>query len=1802
MEQAEPPECPVCLQPYDTVSAIPRVLTCGHTTCEACIKQLPNPFPNTVRCTVCTLLVKLPNSPSNLPKNLDLLHFSSLLQHRHHSIKEEKKSLKGEKKEQLSLLPLISKSWSHEFYCKWNRWIIPEDCIFFIEEEMGSDEIVYGGKVLKSFFESVNSGCVLRENEIVGLVKVGVFVENKEDSELFRCSYESRIVSVLFEMKEEGRVELNSILDVNLRVSNVGKVYGVWYNENDSYVYMVCEKFGSPKLIQCLLKEKEDEEESLSIDGMSGLWMLGMEMCEILSHLHSKGLAIGCLGSSCFTFNNFGRVYLDLSEIINMGRTIDMAFHCKDLELSLKKNLLDKNFVLISPELLLHYIVKEDSELVRGRSGYEVGCGSDLWSLSCLLVWVLVGSSFLEEMQTLLHHVVDIKSDEKGFDYSGLYIIWIEKIEALLRDRLGLEYVSLQEILCRCLRFDPENRPHITELWKCLRELVIKPKFDFGVSLDQEVTEENSGFCVVLGELCRIVEETNKEFVNGFPGVDENGTGDGKSRVDGDVVEGVSKSRVKCIEMKGHLDCITGLAVGGGFLFSSSYDKIVHVWSLQDFTHVHSFKGHEHRVMAVVFVEGEQPLCISGDNEGVICIWEVGFPFSKVPVQKLYEQKDWRYSGIHAMAVSGTQYLYTGSGDKLVKAWSLQANAYNVPYPSSYISNICGSWDGTVRLWSLSDHSPLTVLGEDQLGNISSILSLSAENQSLLVGHENGGVFSVCKKGKWFFSGGWDKTVSVQEISEDGDGMDIAPLGSITCNSTITTLVYWEGKLFVGQADRIVKFDGGMATSICYFYSNNYSCFCHLHVNQAVATPSFCHQFSCVKTSGPGFGFLLHKRKKKKKKQQQRWLEPELGRRRFSHVVTAELSSSLSVNIGLDSQSFYSHDSSHLPWVGPLPGDIAEVEAYCRIFRAAERFHNALMDALCNPLTGECTVSYDVPAEDKSLLEDKIVSVLGCMVCLLNKGREDVLLGRSSIVNSFRDVDKSSMDDSLPPLANFRFEMKSYCESLHVALENYLIPGDDRSLKVWRKLQRLKNVCYDTGFPRMDDHPCQMLFANWSPVYLSTSKEETQSENEVAFWKGGQVTEESLKWLLEKGFRTIIDLRAETVKDVFYETVLNEAILSGKIELIELPVEVGTAPSMDQVAQFAALVSDSRKKPVYVHSKEGRRRTSSMISRWRQYVDRISSSNQRVSNTDMLARETRRVEDSQLSLNVDQVKSSGNINGSLEQKSNKSYGPPGVFDNQDPSAAENESQIIKGALAANQETTEFTGSETESPNDFYEDVKPLESQLPPFDIFSRKEMSRFFGNSKISPGTYFSYERKRLEAVSSLRNEHNGRVLKKETDSKLSINEEGNLNGSLDNKLPSKTQSTAVSNGSHQDLTVLLTPSTRLNKTTDSVVYDKSTKNGSINTSSQLNMIITPKKVTEEHRTDIESYPSSDNENMDILEGNMCASATGVVRVQSRKKAEMFLVRTDGFSCTREKVTESSLAFTHPSTQQQMLLWKSTPKTVLLLKKLGQELMEEAKEVASFLYYQEKMNILVEPEVHDVFARIPGFGFVQTFYSQDTSDLHERVDLVACLGGDGFDDYKNDLRQVIHGNNTTDGIYITLRMRLRCEIFRDGKAKTGKVFDVLNEIVVDRGSNPYLSKIECYEHDRLITKVQGDGVIVATPTGSTAYSTAAGGSMVHPNVPCMLFTPICPHSLSFRPVILPDSARLELKIPEDARSNAWVSFDGKRRQQLSRGDSVRISMSQHPLPTVNKSDQTGDWFRSLIRCLNWNERLDQKAL
>jgi NAD kinase len=102
-----------------------------------------------------------------------------------------------------------------------------------------------------------------------------------------------------------------------------------------------------------------------------------------------------------------------------------------------------------------------------------------------------------------------------------------------------------------------------------------------------------------------------------------------------------------------------------------------------------------------------------------------------------------------------------------------------------------------------------------------------------------------------------------------------------------------------------------------------------------------------------------------------------------------------------------------------------------------------------------------------------------------------------------------------------------------------------------------------------------------------------------------------------------------------------------------------------------------------------------------------------------------------------------------------------------------------------------------------------------------------------------------------------------------------------------------------------------------------------------------------------------------------------------------------------------------------------------------------------------------------------------------------------------------------------DRICLSIRMRLCCCIFnREGVLRAR--YNVLNEVVIDRGSSPYLAALECFCDDVHLTTVQADGIIFATPTGSTAYSMAAGGSVVHPAVPCILVTPICPHVLSFR--------------------------------------------------------------------------------
>ncbi|KAI1772883.1 ATP-NAD kinase [Hypoxylon cercidicola] len=156
-------------------------------------------------------------------------------------------------------------------------------------------------------------------------------------------------------------------------------------------------------------------------------------------------------------------------------------------------------------------------------------------------------------------------------------------------------------------------------------------------------------------------------------------------------------------------------------------------------------------------------------------------------------------------------------------------------------------------------------------------------------------------------------------------------------------------------------------------------------------------------------------------------------------------------------------------------------------------------------------------------------------------------------------------------------------------------------------------------------------------------------------------------------------------------------------------------------------------------------------------------------------------------------------------------------------------------------------------------------------------------------------------------------------------------------------------------------------------------------------------------------------------------------------------------------------------------------------------------------------------------------------------------------------------------------------------------------YEILNEIVIDRGPNPTMSYTEIFGDDEHFTSVLADGVCVSTPTGSTAYNLAAGGSLCHPENPVMLVTSICAHTLSFRPIILPDTIVLRIGVPYDARTGSWASFDGRERVELRPGDYVTISASRFPFASVQpQGRRSEDWVNSISGKLGWNTRQKQR--
>lgn len=118
----------------------------------------------------------------------------------------------------------------------------------------------------------------------------------------------------------------------------------------------------------------------------------------------------------------------------------------------------------------------------------------------------------------------------------------------------------------------------------------------------------------------------------------------------------------------------------------------------------------------------------------------------------------------------------------------------------------------------------------------------------------------------------------------------------------------------------------------------------------------------------------------------------------------------------------------------------------------------------------------------------------------------------------------------------------------------------------------------------------------------------------------------------------------------------------------------------------------------------------------------------------------------------------------------------------------------------------------------------------------------------------------------------------------------------------------------------------------------------------------------------------------------------------------------------------------------------------------------------------------------------------------------------------------------------------------------------------MNDISLHRGSQPNLISLDIYIDNEFLTTTTGDGIVFSTPTGSTAYSLSAGGSITHPLVPCIILTPICPRSLSFRPLILPASSHIMIKLSDKNRNaSIKLNIDGILQQDLQPGDQIHVA-------------------------------------
>jgi NAD+ kinase len=164
------------------------------------------------------------------------------------------------------------------------------------------------------------------------------------------------------------------------------------------------------------------------------------------------------------------------------------------------------------------------------------------------------------------------------------------------------------------------------------------------------------------------------------------------------------------------------------------------------------------------------------------------------------------------------------------------------------------------------------------------------------------------------------------------------------------------------------------------------------------------------------------------------------------------------------------------------------------------------------------------------------------------------------------------------------------------------------------------------------------------------------------------------------------------------------------------------------------------------------------------------------------------------------------------------------------------------------------------------------------------------------------------------------------------------------------------------------------------------------------------------------------------------------------------------------------------------------------------------------------------------------------------------------------------------------------RSLMQCDLLR-GEAVLGS-YKAFNDVVVNKTALARLNNYDLFVDKAFVSSYRADGMIVATPTGSTAYSLSAGGPVVMPTVKAFVITPVAPHSLTHRPLVVPDSAVVEILLRSDEEV-AYLSLDGQPGLDLKDGDRVRCRRSEHKVSLFRTE---ADFFHVLRTKLKWGER------